>query len=54
MYEAVSESLDLLFAGDQVSPGYEESCWSFDSIHGEGEGGNDGIIRVIGRDGQFH
>lgn len=35
-----------MYTGDQVSSCYEEGSEPFDSFHGEGEGGDDGIDRV--------
>lgn len=35
-----------LFAGDQVGSCDEEGSGTSDSFHGEGEGGDDGIIRL--------
>lgn len=35
-----------VYTGDQVSSCHEESSELFDSFHGEGKGGDDGICRV--------
>lgn len=52
MLHFVNVLLNLnVFAGDQVSPCYEEGSGIFGSIYGEGERGHD--VRIISGPGQF-
>lgn len=44
-FEAVIK-LARVFAGDQISSRDEEGGGLFDSFHGEGEEGHDGIVGV--------